>query len=247
MGIKKKVVLGFISIGTLLFFSGVISSGELLRLNRSTYQVLQRSINSIEISKRMLDAVQEQNTALLLCVTDTTQLYDSLLVMGADAFSRALIEAQITITNSPSLARVAEANTYYNSIVAQRGDTVTLEWFSQIYKTPYYNLTHSIKEFMLSTQNAIVDYTKLIEDNAYRASMVGIIALASGILLIIIFYFMINQFLVAPISSIHKGLQRYLALRIPFDPKVDTKDEIMQLSDDIGQLISQINSFENKK
>ncbi|MEG1606992.1 MAG: hypothetical protein RR931_04730 [Mucinivorans sp.] len=238
MGIKRKIVLGFISIGSLLFLSGLISSAELLRLNRSTYQILQHSTLSIELSKRMLDAVQEQNTSLLMCVTDTTKLYDSLLQTAGHEFDRALSEAQAQIKNSPDLHKITEANIYYNNVVSQRGDSVTLEWFSQIYKTPYYNLTHSIKEFMVSTQRNIVAYTQQLENNAYRASMVGIIALAGGVLLMMLFYFVLNRFFVTPILAINRAVHNNLNQNIPFDVKVDTKDEISELNDNIGQIIA---------
>ena len=67
MGIKNKIRLGFITIGILLFLSGIISSLELTRFNRATHNLLSKSQGSIEMSKQMLDAVQEQNTALLHC------------------------------------------------------------------------------------------------------------------------------------------------------------------------------------
>lgn len=239
MGIKRKIILGFISIGTLLFISGVLSSGELIRFNRTAYNIMQTNKNSIELSKRMLDAVQEQNTALLMSITDTMSIYDTMLSGAREEFNRSFTQAQMQLHNSPELRNIQQANQYYNSVVNRRTDSVTMAWFSQIYKTSYYNLTHSIKELMVATQRDIIAHTETLENNAYRASMVGIIALAGGVLLMLLFYFMINNFFISPVLKIREGLKKSLSYHLPYDVKIDTKDEINSLNNDISQLISQ--------
>ena len=65
MGIREKIRLGFLALGLLLFFSGLISFFELSKLSRSTQSMLGASLKNMELSKTMLDAVQDQNTALL--------------------------------------------------------------------------------------------------------------------------------------------------------------------------------------
>lgn len=238
MGIKRKIVIGFISIGTLLFLSGIISTFELVRFNRATAVILERSRSTIELSKDMLDAVQEQNTALLMSVTDSlTSTYDSIIEASRVEFNRAFTQARITMAGSPKLTQLAQANDYYNSIVAQINDTVTIDWFSKVYKTSYFNLTHSIKEFMVAAQGQIIEFTAELEESAYRATMVGIIALAAGLLLIVMFYFMINHFVIYPTLEIQRGLHKHLNSRIPFDVPITTNDELLTLKQDISQLI----------
>ena len=61
MGIRKKIMLGFLSLGILLFFSGLMSYFELGRLTHSTQGMLHTSRQNLEISKIMLDAVQHHH------------------------------------------------------------------------------------------------------------------------------------------------------------------------------------------
>lgn len=238
MGIKKKIILGFILIGSLLFLSGIISSLELVRFNKATYDIMQQSQSCVELSKKMLDAVQQQNTALLLSITDTTNFYDSVLDVSRDEFLGYFSQAELTVKGIPELGNIKEAEAYYNSIVEERGDSVTIAWFSDIYNKPYYNLTSSIKDFMVATQQRIITYTSDLEHNAYRTTMVGIIALAGGFLLILIFYFMINKFFISPVLRIRLGLKRSLTQRLPYNVVIDTQDEIRSLSDDIAQMVA---------
>ena len=65
MGIRQKIRLGFFALGLLLFFSGLMSYFELNKLSNSTRNMLDASLKNMELSKEMLDAVQDQNTALL--------------------------------------------------------------------------------------------------------------------------------------------------------------------------------------
>ncbi len=240
MGIKHKIRLGFITIGILLFLSGIISSLELARFNRTTHNLLERSQGSIEISKQMLDAVQEQNTALLLSITDTsrTTVYDSLIAKGNRDFDRAFHSVQATLHDPAQLASIRTASQYYNSIVSQVTDSTDIAWFTDVYKTSYYNLTHAIKEFMVQIQQRTIDYTAQLERNAYRASMVGIIALGAGILLLMVFYFMLNNYFIGPVLLITKSLKGYVNSRLPFEVTVGTQDEINTLKEYIAALVS---------
>lgn len=240
MGIKDKIRLGFITIGILLFLSGIISSLELVRFNRTTHNLLTRSHGSIEVSKQMLDAVQEQNTALLLSITDTSRnnVYDSLVAKGGRDFDRAFRTAQGVLRDPVQLEAIRTAAKYYNSIVSQVTDTTDIAWFTDVYKTSYYNLTHEIKEFMVQIQQRTIDYTAQLERNAYRASMVGIIALGAGILLLLVFYFMLNNYFITPVLQITKGLKGYVNSRLPFEVNVSTRDEINTLKEYIAALVS---------
>ncbi|MEF9949681.1 MAG: hypothetical protein RR980_04045 [Mucinivorans sp.] len=241
MGIKRKIIIGFISIGSLLFLSGVISSGELLRLNRTTSDLLKRSRGNIELSKTMLDAVQEENTALLMSLVDSSAIPDSLLALHRATFATALKESfgHFRQYDSPTTAldHIAASAAQYDSITQSMPNTLDVVWFSRVYKTTYHNLTTAIKDFMIDTQNNIIDFATQIESNAYRASMVGIIALASGFLLIAMFYFMLNSFFIKPVLDIRKALANYLERSIPFDVPVATDDEIHDISRMASQLI----------
>ena len=241
MGIKNKIRLGFITIGILLFLSGIISSLELTRFNRATHNLLSKSQGSIEMSKQMLDAVQEQNSALLLWITDSAHhpLYDSLIAKGNPDFDRAFQTAQASTLNEPEqLATIDRAFKDYMQVVSQVTDSTQLSWFTDVYKTSYYNLTHTIKEFMVLIQQRTINYTAQLERNAYRASMVGIIALGAGILLIMVFYFMLNNYFVGPILQITKSLKGYVNSRIPFEVSVRTRDEINTLKEYVATLVA---------
>lgn len=67
--------------------------------------------------------------------------------------------------------------------------------------------------------------------------MIGIIALASGVLLIVLFFFMVNSFFIAPVLRIHNSLKRAVTLKIPYKVVIDTDDELKVLNENIGNLV----------
>ena len=192
MGIREKIRLGFLALGLLLFFSGLISFFELSKLSRSTQSMLGASLKNMELSKTMLDAVQDQNTALLQIIVSgrSDRESDSLLHAGREKFEAAISDAKISIRDLQGFDSVYAANISYNETVgAYLRDSLrkeNVDWFVDIYKTSYSDLTSSIKNFMVSSQNMMDAKARRLEDNAYRATMPGFIALVIAIVIVLL-------------------------------------------------------------
>ena len=159
MGIRQKIRLGFFALGLLLFFSGLMSYFELNKLSNSTRNMLDASLKNMELSKEMLDAVQDQNTALLQIMVTGSAEYDSLLFAGRAKFDAAIREAKISIRDLRGLDSIYAANVQYTGVINNFFDNRAktgrsdMNWFVGVYKTSYYDLTASIKNFMVSSQS----------------------------------------------------------------------------------------------
>ncbi|MFI3288187.1 MAG: hypothetical protein R3Y61_06905 [Rikenellaceae bacterium] len=242
--IKRKIKLGFLCISILLFLSGMISIWELNRLNSSTSQLLIASKGNIELSKRLLDAVQEQNTFLLLSITDSTNNnYTESIEATRKSFQITLGELGQAFVNSPSasksLSNIKEAEAQYIALVNGTAlEQRTTKWFVNLYGTKYSTLTVSIKDFMMNYENGLIDSAKTVEGDAVRASMIGVIALAAGLLLVVLFYFLLKGFFITPVLKIDHSLNRYVERGIPFSAQIQSKDEIQNLYENINIIIS---------
>lgn len=177
MGLKNKIRLGFLSLALLLFFSGIISYFELSRLSHSTHSMLGASFRNMELSKTMLDAVQDQNTALLQMIVSGSRNSDSMLIVGRQKFDSSMREANVLIRDLQGFDSIYAANVAYNRIVdAYLSDSLhknSVGWYVNIYETSYADLTTSIKNFMVSSQRIMDVKAQRLEDNAYRATMPG--------------------------------------------------------------------------
>ena len=241
MGLRKKILVGFVSLGFLLFFSGIVSLVELTRLGRATQSLLETSASNMEQAKKMLDAVQEQNTALLQMAILGNKQYDSLYLAGRNSFDKALAEATVTIRDLSELDSVYAARERYNAVIDHHFSSQATEdhipWFIDTYKTSYYELTTAIKNYMIDAQSTLGNKAARLENNAHRATVPSVIALGVAILVIIIFFYFIDLYFVHPVTGITQALQNYLNQKIPFKVTMEGKDEVFRLKELIEKLI----------
>ena len=110
----------------------------------------------MELSKTMLDAVQDQNTALLQMIVSGSRNSDSMLIVGRQKFDSSMREANVLIRDLQGFDSIYAANVAYNRIVdAYLSDSLhknSVGWYVNIYETSYADLTTSIKNFMVSSQ-----------------------------------------------------------------------------------------------
>lgn len=85
-----------------------------------------------------------------------------------------------------------------------------------------------------------------LEDNAYRATMPGFIALLIGILIVVVFFYFINLYYISPVLKITDALKNYLNSKIPFKVNVEGRDEMFRLKESIEKLIDQQKSKRNE-
>lgn len=239
------MILGFLTLALLLFFSGLISYSELGRMRVTTQNMMDASIRNMMLSKDMLDGVQDQNTALLqMILSGRTAVSDSLWFAGRLRFEEALLESNTSVGEIRGFDSLYAASVRYNQLVNAHFEDGMREqdpqWFAETYKTVYYDLTSSIKNLMLSSQSMIDSESQKLERSAYRAIRPGIIALAIAIIIIIIFYYFINIFFIRPVLRMKDGLKGFLIAKIPFNVKFESNDEMDELRDYITELTGEV-------
>ena len=246
MGIRKKIMLGFLSLGILLFFSGLMSYFELGRLTYSTQGMLNTSRQNLEISKIMLDAVQDQNKALLEIMVAGETSYDSLLRAGRARFDGAVRQARTSSHAVAALDTVIAASIRYSSLVdsrlAEGKSSDNVQWFVNVYGSSYYELTAAVKMFMVASQHMMDTEARQVERTAYRAIMPGIIALVIAIVIILTFFYLVDVYYIQPVLKITQGLHNYIHAKVPFNVTFEGKDEIFHLKEYIEALIEQLKS-----
>ena len=65
MGLRKKISLGFVVIGTILLLSSVIAIYELIVMRKTVSALITDNISSINTSRMLLEVTDEYNFSLL--------------------------------------------------------------------------------------------------------------------------------------------------------------------------------------
>ncbi len=243
MGIRRKILLGCISLGILLFTAGVTSYFELARLNETTLQTVDKGVTGINYSKHLLDVMEAVDISVLEKMQDIKSI-DTIEVSKVTAEMDSITKKLLfNFESSNAINEVVKHRKVYEEMLKLMPITGTSEqtkWYFNRYKVAYLNLAYSTKDFMVQSQEEVLDQTRLIQENAYRANMQGIMALAIAIIIIIMFFFMIDTYFIKPTTSITTALRNYLVHNTPFEVTFEGKDEVSNLKEYIEQIIRKI-------
>ena len=262
-GMRKRVTAGFLSIVCLLFFSGMVSFLELSRLSRDTGEILGANQRNIELAKEMLDAVHEQNVAMVRLSVFGDRSYDSLCRAAVDRLEQALLTAQEEALDKSSLDSLAFATTELrvmtdnflafgiggpaaDSVSGTRTDSLRVagadslgsRWYNEEYEAQYDKLISAINNYMTSTQSFLAPRAERMKTNAYRAVTPVLISLVVMIAIVLMFYYFVLVYCVSPVERMNRALENYLSFRVPFAVKGELKDEMLALKEKIESLIN---------
>ncbi len=241
MGIRRKIIIGFLSLAALLVFSSVVSFFELGRVGTKAQQILTAGERSMELSSSMLDAAHDQNFAVLQTFITGQTVYDTLFVAGRDNFASALREAEEqNLTGLDSLKLAFEAYQKSSEMYMVKGFISDHEWLLGEYQSAYRRLIQEIKIYMTRSQNTLGPQARALETNAYRAITPSLITTGVMILIVLMFLYFIDLYFVLPVIKINRSLGDWLAYKVPFNVPLEGRDEPMQLKEKIEELISQI-------
>lgn len=250
---RRRVTIGFLSIVCLLFFSGMVSFVELGHLSHDTGEILKANKRNIELARDMLDAAHEQNIALIhlsvfgekkydsICLASMTRLENTLLTAQSEAVEKSFLDSLAFATTEMRLLIdnfLAFGSSGVDSLNRSQVDTTGRTWYNREYEGLYTRLTSAVKDYMTSTQSSLAPRTEQMKKNAYRAVTPVLISLAVMIAIVLMLYYFISIYCVAPVVRMNKGLGDYLAFRVPFVVKGECRDEALQLREKIETLIN---------
>ena len=251
-GLRKRTSIGFMSIAILLFFSGMVSLFELGHLSTDAEAILANSHRNMELAKDMLTSLHSQSRAVAdiavlgekgrdsLCRESLTLLENSLMAAYDLSKGGAHLDSLITT--------VAELRQLTGEMLAAQNDTIPSEfnraWYDQVYMPVSSKVSDQINDYMSATHEGLTPRAEQLNHNAYRAVMPVLISLVVMIAFVLMLYYFITIYCVNPVLALRKSLADWLAFRLPFAPKSECRDELLELKEDIETLINQ--SKQNK-
>jgi len=247
MGIRKKISLGFVVIGVILFFSSVISVFEFNRMRYSVSNLMRDNINSINTSRMLLEITDEHNFTLLSKVIQDSSI-NSTEILSDARFDKYIISIKKNFTSPSEIAIVDSLTlTYYNYLtVLSNAPKILLQdvksrndWYTKELQPVYYNLRTYKKKLGLLTQHALTKNTEELQAAYYRSIMPGIIAVGAGLMLVLLFNYFINLYFISPLLLISKGIKNYKDYKKTYNVQFDNDDEIQDLNGEIKGLIDE--------
>ncbi|MDD4656490.1 MAG: hypothetical protein WCR61_02265 [Bacteroidales bacterium] len=250
MGIRKKISLGFVVIGSILFLSSIIAVFEFNRMRSSVTELMTANVNSINTSRLLMELTDEYNFILMSRVIIDSSIapsqisydnrFDSYIKNIKDHFSKSNdieIADSLAAAYSKYLAVLSNSSGIMSAGIEERK-----EWYENELRPVFTDLRRYKKELGALTQTALSENTNELQEGYYRSIMPGIIAVGAGIVLVLLFNYYINIYFISPILLISKGIKKYRDFRKSYTLQLDSDDEIEELNSEVRSIIE-----ENKK
>lgn len=231
----------------MLIVAGIWSIYELSQMGTSVQRFLNENYKSIQVSNEMLNALSEENDAILLLLKGDWDKGREMLDRADKNFLEKLelAENNITIENEKQyLIEIREEYSRFKSNwirpIVDTPKQGNLSWY---YENIFLNLSKlqkHIKNLIAVNDKAIYETSKELKAKSNRAIMPGIISVIAALIFTFIFIYFINYYFVSPIIKMKSKVKDFIERRVPFVKEVETNDEISELEDSI-RLLCEIN------
>jgi methyl-accepting chemotaxis protein len=255
MGVRKKIFLGFVIIGLILFTSGMICLFQLVQIEQTVADINANYIRSIEASGKIFDEAKKQTWKILDIMHENSQGEDARIIFNDTFYVKrlALIRENITVPEEKNMfdtllikyQQFKRQTILLDSLFLSGSAKERNEWFNIFYRPVYERFTEAAHSHEILNQNTVTNNSVELKSNFYRMVIPLIVAIAVGLFLIILFNYFINTYFITPVLKIIKGIEDYSVNKQPYNVKIDTRDEINDLNREIKSLISRTKEKES--
>ncbi len=251
MGIRMKILSGFLILTVMLLIAGIWSIYELSTVGESVQGLLDDNYKSINAAKTMIESLQREDSAVLLLLSGNWKEGRSVIESADRSFLQAFSIAKhnITIPGEEETIKEIEAkyevykHLWVRPIVGTSREE-NLGWYFQEVHPRFLDAKSSVEELMTVNDKTMYQTASNLKARAHRAVMPGVVAILAALIFTIVFNYFVNCYIVGPIIKITDGIQRFLKTRQPFDVQIETKDELFHLVSSIGGLLAQLKKGE---
>ena len=254
MSIKKKVRLGCIVLAAILFFSTLISILEYVKMNNYVSEVITDNIRSINTSKEMLSVAEQHNISLMnsLVMNDEALSLDfgnqdDLISSFSDLKKKFVTPAERASADSVLYAYaaymqiVSEAETVWQSDFDARK-----EWFFNRLQPVYLSMRGYMMDLTAVCQDALVRNSQNLQEGFQRSLMPGMIAVLVGLVMVFLFFYYLNYYIINPILKVNKGFRNSNLYGKAYDVRLDSDDEIQELNTMVSDIIDLKDSYKKQ-
>jgi len=246
MGIKRKVFLGCVVLALILLISSSISMFEFTRMNDHVTELISDNANSIEVSRGLLARAEEYNLRLMHLVVGEV-IEESIEVINDEefiSFFSDIRESFVTEHDKANADSVMYAFAAYMYVVREAsdiwlisGDDIRKEWYFNRLQPVYTKLKAYIEKLTNDSQDALIHNSQSLQDNFYRSLMPGLVSVLLGFLMVLLFNYYLNYYLINPLLKISRGIKGYLSFNKNYDIKIEGNDELAELNDRVKDIV----------
>lgn len=247
MGLRAKILSGFLILSIMLLVAGVWSIYELRAIGQSVQNILDQNYRSIRAAKTMIESLEREDSGVLLLLSgkweDGRGIIDSADKLFDHGFQ--IVRKNVTIVGEGELVQAIAAayNTYkelWKKPIVGTSHEGNLNWYFQEVHEAFLEVKARVDSLMAMNDREMYRMASDLKGRAHRAVMPGIVAIVSGLVFTLIFNYFINYYVVGPIIETTKGIQGFMEQGEPISVKIETRDELAGLVSSVRMLADRV-------
>ena len=254
MGLRLKMLLGFLILAMMLLVAGLWSIYELTTIGSSVQKFLDENYKSISAGEMMVEALEREDSAVLLLLSGNWEEGRAIMKTGDELFQKGFAIAQNNVTISGEMAYVDEIKAKYKAYkdlwakpIVDTSKEGNLGWYFQEVHQAFQNVKFSIEKLVSLNDQTMYQTASALKNRAHRAIMPGIVSILAALIFTVIFNFLIHYYVVNPIIKITKGIQQFTETGVLPDVQIETPDELFDLVSSIQRLATEVRTAEASK
>lgn len=235
--LKMKLILSLSSIAVILLISSFISIMEYSRMSNYVSDLIADNIGSINASQRLADAANAYNLAILSVIGDNSvkrlpELRQDEILAHCDS-----LKASITSTNMLSLAdSVLYSYSAYMLTSLELPQAIlsdfvdTRAWYFERLQPKYNRLRSDLSILTDAIYQELQRNSETFERGFYRSIIPGAVAVAVGLLMVLLLMFFLMVYYANPIYKMLFGLDNYRSSGAKYTYEFDGDDQLSELN-----------------
>jgi methyl-accepting chemotaxis protein len=251
MGLRVKILSGFFILTIMLAVAGVWSIYELTIVGTSVQGLLDDNYKSINAGKIMIEALEREDSAVLLLLSGKWKQGRSIIETGDELFQKGFTTAQSNVTIPGEKATVDEIKAKYKAYkdlwikpIVDTSKEGNLGWYFQEVHRAFQDVKLSVENLITLNDQTMYQTATDLKNRAHRAIMPGIIAILAALIFTVLFTFLIHYYVVSPIIRMTKGIQHFMETGDLPDVQIETHDELFDLVSSIQRLVGHVRTAE---
>lgn len=229
----------------MLSIAGMWSIYELRSIGTSVQELLDDNYKSINAAKMMLEALEREDSGILLLLLGKWNEGRTIIVEADSSFEKSFQFAAKNLTIPGEQSYIDSIRTKYQTykelwegaIVGTQKEG-NLTWYFQTVHKSFLETKAAVNNLMSVNDKVMFRTASDLKNKANRAIMPGIVAILSALIFSALFSFFVNHYMISPIVRITKKVKSFVDQNLPFNVEIETKDELFDLASSIGTLCS---------
>ena len=253
LSIKMKMVLALSAIAVILITSGVISILEYRRMSTYVSDMIADDINSINVAQKLATVTDEYNLQILAVIGDDSlnslpdfdqqgfvSYCDSLRSSISGGNVLPLTDSVLYSYSAYMLTSLALEQVVHSDFIDSR------TWYFERLQPSFKRLNGDIDRLSQAMYDDLQANSEDFDQGFYRSIIPVVVAVAVGILLVIMLMFFIISYYVNPLNKMLSGLDDYQASGRRYSYTFDGDDQLVELNEGITDLTEENRQYRRR-